>query len=224
MKDQYFGDFGDYQKVSLLRNLRAQGLEVLVHWMKTRDDGGTDGKHITYLDTPEVWGGFDPDVYAFLKSKMNSGPRSLSHIEESEYCSGITFLGEYIENESTRKDLLERVIKSDADVVFFDPDNGIEVASTNKKNVHKYVIWAEMIEAFNAGKTVVVYQHFSRTNRENFINEKTTEIQKRIAGPVVSIQVRHSVYFFLIQKEHRTKIMAAIAAFSSIWKNLAIVR
>ncbi len=55
MKDQYFGDFGDYQKISLLKKLKTTGLTITAYWMKTKDDQSTDGKHITYLTKPELW-------------------------------------------------------------------------------------------------------------------------------------------------------------------------
>ena len=224
MKDQYFGDFGDYQKVSLLKKLQEEKLKVLVHWMKTKDDGGTDGKHITYLEKSEIWEDFDSDIYEFLKSKMRAGERLLSHIESSEYCSDIEFLNEYIEDKTARRDILQKMIKRDTDVVLFDPDNGIEVASTNNKNVHKYVLWEELIAAYASGKSVIVYQHFSRTNREKFIQEKVTEIKKRIICSVVSVQVRHSVYFFLIQEKDKSALTRAIKSFADTWKHLAIVR
>jgi hypothetical protein len=224
MKDQYFGDFGDYQKISLLKNLQKEKLKVLVHWLKTKNDESTDGKHISYLEKPELWASFDPGIYTFLKEKINSGERLLSHIETSEYCSEVEFLKEYIESEDSRKNALQQVISSNADVVLFDPDNGIEVASTNKKNIHKYVTWDELQATFKSGKSVIVYQHFSRTNREKFIREKVSGIEKRIMCPVVSIQVRHSVYFFLIQQKHKVRLMKVIKEFSNTWKSLAVVR
>lgn len=224
MKDQYFGDFGDYQKLSLLKSLKKEELGILVHWLKTKDDESTDGKHVTYLDKPELWREFDAEAYDFLKAKMDSGKRLLSHIETSEHCSGIGFLNSYIEDEVARKHMLQNVIESSADVVLFDPDNGIEVASTNKKNVHKYVTWDELTSAYGSGKSVIVYQHFSRTNRERFIQDKVSEIQDRIACPVISVQVRHSVYFILVQDAHKPRLTRSIRSFANDWKHLAVVR
>ena len=221
MKDQYFGD---YQKVSLLKYLQDNHLKVLVHWMRTKDDESTDGKHITYLEKPKIWRQFHEDVFDFLKLKIASGERHLKHIEDSSYGSGITFLNEYIEDIVSRDKALKQLIKSDSDVVFFDPDNGIEVASTNKKNIHKYVMWDEIIQAFESEKSVIIYQHFSRTNRETFIQDKAKEIQKHVSCPTISVQVRHSVYFFLIQPKHEKKLQNTIKEFSSSWKHLAIVR
>lgn len=224
MKDQYFGDFGDYQKVSLFKILRDQGLRVLVYWMKTPDDGSSDGKHVTYLEKPELWRSFAPDIYDFLKEKIGTGERLLTHIEESTYGSGIGFLNQSIEDSEERAGALKRVIESEADIVLFDPDNGIEVVSTNKRNIHKYVTWDEITRAFQSDKSVIIYQHFSRSNREDFIRGKMAEIHKRVTGEIRSVQVRHSVYFFLIQESHGESLGKVIADFANIWKNLAIAR
>jgi hypothetical protein len=224
MKDQYFGDFGDYQKISLLKFLQDEGFSLLVHWMKTKDDGSTDGKHISYLEKPDTWRSFDPEVFEFLRSKTTSGKRLLSHVEGSNLCKKVQFISDYIEDRDRRSHMLDTIRRSGAEVVLFDPDNGIEVASTNKKNIHKYVTWNEILKTFDSGKSVIIYQHFSRTNREIFVQNKIAEIRGKVACPVVSVQVRHSVYFFLMHKEHRAGLLRAIGRFADTWKRLAVVR
>ena len=50
MKNQYFGDVGDYGKYGMLRFLADNGIKIAVNWYLTPDDGSNDGKHITYLE------------------------------------------------------------------------------------------------------------------------------------------------------------------------------
>ncbi len=223
MKDQYFGDFGDYQKISLLKSLQKQGIRTLVYWMKTKDDSSADGKHIAYLQKPNVWRYFDPATYDFVKARIASERRSLSHIEENLHSDSIKFVNDYIEDGTTRDRILKDLVNDTSDLIFFDPDNGIEVASTNKRNIHKYATWKEITEAFNSGKSVVVYQHFSRSNRDMFVKNKKTEIQERVGGKPLSVRVRHSVYFFILQDEHKKAIREALLQFAQTWKNLAVV-
>jgi hypothetical protein len=153
MKDQYFGDFGDYQKISLLKALKEEGLNIVVHWLKTEDDKSTDGKHITYLSRPSLWRDYESAIYDYLNRCIVTGSRNLSHIENSLFCRDIAFVNNLIEDDVERAKSLEGIIKNPTyNLVFFDPDNGIEVKSTNKKNSHKYVLWNEIISIFNAGK------------------------------------------------------------------------
>lgn len=224
MKDQYFGDFGDYQKISLLEKLNKSGLKIITYWMKTPDDGGTDGKHITYLNKPNIWRVYEPEIFDFLANKINSSHRHLSHIEKCKYCKGILFINENIENVKVREKVLEEICSNKiADLVFFDPNNGIEVASTNKKNIHNYVTWNEILQTFNSGKSVLIYQHFSRSNRDTFIKSKVNEIKKKINAPVITLRVKYSVYIFIIQKNHTIKIQKSIADFSSKWKEWSML-
>ena len=227
MKDQYFGDFGDYQKMSFLKTLRDMGnFTTLVHWMKTKDDGSSDGRHITYLNDPARWGAYDADIFSFLKEKIDSGDkRSLSHIEKSSHMEGIKFIVDYIHNEEERRRISEEILKDESiNLVFFDPDNGIEIKSINSKNKHKYVLLSEIAETYKSGRSVLVYQHFGRQNRDVFIGEKSKELEGATSGVVYSIQVKHSVYFFILHEKDTENIQGAIASFSDRWQDLAKVR
>ena len=205
MKDQYFGDFGDYQKMSLLKTLRDMGnFTTLVHWMKTKDDGSSDGRHITYLNDPARWGAYDADIFSFLKEKI---------------------IVDYIHNEEERRRISEEILKDESiNLVFFDPDNGIEIKSINSKNKHKYVLLSEIAETYKSGRSVLVYQHFGRQNRDVFIGEKSKELEGATSGVVYSIQVKHSVYFFILHEKDTENIQGAIASFSDRWQDLAKVR
>ena len=50
MKNQYFGDVGDYGKYAMLRYLSNDGIKIAVNWYLTPDDGSNDGKFTTYLE------------------------------------------------------------------------------------------------------------------------------------------------------------------------------
>jgi hypothetical protein len=218
MKDQYFGDFGDYQKISLLKILKNKGLHIVTYWMKTKDDTTTDGKHITYLQKPDLWRSYQPDIFDFIRKKISSGKRLLSHIEEGDHCQGIRFISDYIEDIKVREKILENICADKtSDIVFFDPDNGIEVVSTTRKNMHKYVLWDELIQTFNSGKSLLIYQHFSRSNREVFIQNKIDELRQKINTPILPLRAKHSVYFFVPQKRHELLLKEAVKDFSEVW-------
>jgi hypothetical protein len=67
MKNQYFGDINDYRKYGLLRALQSTGDgSLLVAWMLTPDDGGRDERFRAYLDDPDTWAKYDPDLFVGL--------------------------------------------------------------------------------------------------------------------------------------------------------------
>ena len=52
-----------------------------------------------------------------------------------------------------------------AEVVFLDPDNGVEVRSRpyGRKDSSKYVYWREVKALAKAGRSVLVYQHYPQS-------------------------------------------------------------
>jgi len=227
MKDQYFGDFGDYQKISLLKTLRnIGGFKIVVHWMKAKDDGSSDGKYIGYLSDSTRWLQYDPEVFSFIKSKIDSGSkRSVIHIEQSPLMKRIKFISDYIYDDKDRSEMHQGIIKDKScDLVFFDPDNGIEVKSITRKTKYKYLLWEEIMETYKAGKNLLVYQHFGRQNREAFISQKTKEIAKATKAIVYSIQVKHSVYFLILHKQYLSNAEKVLRVYSNHWQALAHIR
>ncbi len=67
MKHKYFGDINDCRKYGLLRILAGGGkLKIGVCWMLTPDDGKRDGGFVGYLDQPDKWQGYDPELFDCL--------------------------------------------------------------------------------------------------------------------------------------------------------------
>lgn len=67
VKHQYVGDINDYRKYALLRALSANGHNRIgVCWMLTPDDGGVDGGKLGYLQQPERFRLFDPELFDIL--------------------------------------------------------------------------------------------------------------------------------------------------------------
>lgn len=67
MKNQYFGDIGDYGKYGLLRCLAGQGLSIAVNWYLTPDDASNDGSIRGYLSKEEDHR-YDPELYDTLQA------------------------------------------------------------------------------------------------------------------------------------------------------------
>ena len=72
MKNQYFGDIGDYGKYGLLKFLGDYGVKVAVNWYLTKDDENKpgDGKYTKYLEKKDEYSKYDPDLFATLKEMV----------------------------------------------------------------------------------------------------------------------------------------------------------
>ena len=228
MKNQYFGDINDYLKYGLLRALQNDGHStLLVAWMLTPDDGGTDGRLREYLKNPARWRQFDPELYDGLSALLgpNSPPR-VAFIEGARLLGQATFHSAVVpdargERDVWRNDLIESVNESRADLVFFDPDNGIEIPSCpiGRKFSSKYLAWQEIEEVWAAGCSLLVYQHFPRKPREAYAAQAISEIQRRIGASFTrAFRTTRVLFVLAAQRGHEGPLRSAIDAHLPRWK------
>ena len=225
MKEQYVGDVSDYRKYALLRALSQSGtIKVGVCWMLTLPDTRSDGAIRRYLSAPDRWRHYDPDLFDVLDSAsdLSSGHR-LSRIEQSGILPAALFFNETVPDDALsrraymRNALLEL---ADAELIFFDPDNGMDVKSVplGRRNSSKFLYREELLATFQAGHSVLVYQHFSRQSRGQFIRALGDELAA-LAKPqsAWAFCTPHVVFFLLVHAKHANRLESAALSASSRW-------
>jgi len=203
MKHQYFGDVNDYVKYGLLRCFANAGLRIGVCWMLTPEDKRPDGRKIKYLYRPSEWEGHDPYLFGHLSNALAApNGRHLRHIEGPKHIPRARFYGAPVPDARAEravwfKEML--VALTGSDLLFFDPDNGIEVPSKpiGQKNSSKYIYWKELTESWKHAKSLFVFQHFPRAKRDEYIPARMEEIQSRLPGSLV-IPLRSPNVLFLL--------------------------
>jgi len=225
MKVQYLGDKNDYRKFSLLRLLAREGaFRIGVCWMLTEDDGGKDGGLRSFLDEPALGEDFDPELFALLKT-VPSRP-SLPDLQRVER-EGVVPEARYFEEltprgRDERAAFHARCMQAfvGADLVFFDPDNGLEVRSCPKgcKKSNKYVYYDEIREHYVAGRSALTYQHYPRKPREQFRQETADRLAEVLPrAEVWSFATPHVVFLLTVRPEHQAKSRTAAAAVNRSW-------
>jgi len=213
LKNQYFGDVNDYRKYGLLRILTGGGkIKTAVCWMLTPNDNRGDGGFTAYLEQLGKWrdyGGYDEDLFDHLKRcVLDHGLRNVSEIENSNLLPSCTFFSEVVPDErAARAAYHARALDTarGCDLVFFDPDNGIEVGTKpiGRKDSSKYLYWHEIDDFWKAGHSLLIYQHFPRLPRDAFIEGRARELIHKTGTPeVISFRTSH-VVFFLVPRAHR---------------------
>jgi hypothetical protein len=225
MKNQYFGDINDYRKYGLLRALHSNGdSSLLVAWMLTPDDGGPDGRFRSYLHDPNNWARYDPDLFAGLAALLASAPQpSVSLIEGSELLRRAAYHSALVpdgreERHGWRSDLMRAA--SDVDLVFVDPDNGIEVPSkpVGHKGSSKYVTWLEIEGLWHSGCSILIYQHFRRERRDSFAERMVSELRDHTGAPYVeALRTPHVLFLVAAQARHETRLRDAMSAIPRRW-------
>jgi hypothetical protein len=224
MKHQYFGDVNDYRKYGLLRCIqRESGLRLAVCWMLTPDDARTDGRFISYLAEPAKWRQHDPELFDFLAEGVPSG-RNLRHVEDKQILRGSILIGGTVpDDRRLREAYFRNVLRAfgAAAIVFFDPDNGIEVRSCppGRKNSSKYLAWSEIITTYRSGRSVLIYQHFPRRGRNDYVLEIANGLIARTEVRIVTCFRTANVAFFLISHPpHERALIDAARKVETIWK------
>ncbi|MFH1920351.1 MAG: hypothetical protein ABIP48_10765 [Planctomycetota bacterium] len=226
MKNQYFGDINDYRKYGLLRALQRGGTrKLLVAWMLTPDDGGRDGGFRDYLQQPGRWRRFDAELYDGLRALLQAAPTpQVSLIESSSLLPSTSYYSELVpgareDRDAWRTGLLHAACGTD--LVFLDPDNGIEVSSRpiGRKGSSKYVAWKEIEEIWDAGCSLLIYQHFRREPREAFADRMVTQLRKRTGAPFTrAFRTAHVLFLLAAQARHETSLGKAMSCSLPAWQ------
>jgi hypothetical protein len=181
LQDRYVGDVGDFAKYALLRGLcRGNGERAIrlgVIWLLfPNENHNADGKHTGYLGRPE-FRGLDDDLISILQKIIEQDSRSITSVLSVRLLpSGTVSCHEPVPAGSDkrlqvrlydRSAWLKRCLDSTrpCDLVFFDPDNGLEVMSVPKghSKAGKYIYWDELVPFWHRGNSLLIYHHLNRT-------------------------------------------------------------
>jgi hypothetical protein len=233
MKDQYFGDVNDFRKYGLLRVLTgADKLRLGVCWMLTAPDGRADGKFLAYLGQREKYRPLDPELFDWLHKVVGSErDRRTARIEKSGFLGSALFQSRLLtdalsDRETYFAECAEKFAGSDLDLVFFDPDNGLEVRSTPRghRRSSKYLYWKEVFSIFDSGSSVLIYQHFIREKRSAFTARMAEELRRRVnPAAVFSFRTPHVLFLLAAHERHVPTFREQLAVFGSHWSPSQIV-
>lgn len=225
MKDQYVGDINDYRKYALLRALALSGANRIgVCWMLTPSDGGMDGGKLAYLQQPGRHRDVDPDLFDILAHAASAPERRrLATIENSEALPGALYHNDLLPDElAGRHAFMGRCAYAfrDTDLIFFDPDNGLEVSSLPKgrRNSSKYLYLDELGAFYASGKSLLIYQHFPRIERALFLARCAERL--RVVAPCASLwafTTAHVVFLLLLHPASPTRLHSAAEAACRRW-------
>lgn len=224
MKHQYVGDVNDYGKYALLRALGTGGANRLgVCWMLTAD-GGTDGGKLGYLEKPDRYRHFDPELFDLLiRASTEPDWRRLDTIEASGAIPGATYFNQELPTGlEARRAFMERAreVLAACNLVFFDPDNGLSVKAVTKaqKAATKFLFPDEVAAFYGAGKSVLIYQHFSRTGRDAFVAACASRLHELAPDAALwAFRTAHVVFLLMLHPESTASLAAAVEAASTRW-------
>ncbi|MFL6262483.1 MAG: hypothetical protein ACJ76Y_22525 [Thermoanaerobaculia bacterium] len=229
VQDRYAADIGDFGKLALVRAL-ALGQRLGICWYMTNGFGefNNDGRYLAYLQRPARFRQLDPECFDALASfvadfEAGRCPRSIESLEalallpsdslfHNELCPGLP---------AARRDWVARMVKSmdRADLIFLDPDNGLEGATLSPKST----AIAELVALRRSGRALLLYHHQSR--RAGGAVAEAAHVARRLAevgfAKIDAVRLRpySSRFYFLLDAE--TTLRGRLQEFAAQWGNLA---
>jgi hypothetical protein len=219
MKEQFVGDVNDYRKYALIRHLaRAGGVTVGMCWMLTLPEVGNLRQ---YLSDADRWRGYDGGLFDQLRTIIELQEVSrLAAIEASSIIPEARFFNAILTDKTNRaayfKDALAAL--ADAELIFFDPDNGVS-PKLQKRGSQKFVYVDEISAAYEQDHSVLVYQHFPRVPRDQFIHNRRADFSSLM--PIAQqwcFTTPFAAFFLLVHPKHSAGLIAAACNIPEHWR------
>jgi hypothetical protein len=220
VKDKYVCDVNDYFKYALLRELeRTTSLSLAVAWMLTPDDLTNDGRRLNYLNQERLFRPLDPELFDELVAVAGSGDRRVAAIERAAILHGARFMSQII-TPTQRQEYIDSVLASghSEELIFFDPDNGFEVSSMRPghRDCVKYLYWSDLRRTYECGRSVLVYQHFPRRPRIQFLRELAERARTEFpTHGVAAVSTPHTAFIAFSQRRHGDAVREALRQFAA---------
>jgi hypothetical protein len=238
MQNRYVGDVGDFGKYSLLQAIEATTLRLGIIWCLFPDENhNLDGLHTGYLHRSE-FRDLNPALHERLAQIVRAGKRSIKQVCAAKIFAPTTVSFDMSialkaatrsDRENHRQKWISRALiaTSSCEVVFFDPDNGLEVASVrrNSPRAGKYIFFDELTLFWQRGQSIILYHHMNRTTS---IKNQTIILKRRLSSVFPKAAILRPLLFrrgscrqFWIfgQRTHRVHLHAGIETlFKSGWR------
>ena len=227
MKNKYFGDINDYRKYGILRIL--SDLKILVCWMLTADDNRSDGKFINYLQNSKKFRHFDEHLFDTLKLTLEQQVRHTSNCETVRLIPNASYYSKLLTDNVLERDIYFSELYEKAanyDLVFLDPDNGLEVHSVKKgnRNSSRYLYYEEVERLYRGGSSLMIYQHFIREERDAFIKRISGKLKIITGAPeIFHLKTSNVVFFIVSTPGHVEYFNKMIPQISNTWKKQIIL-
>jgi hypothetical protein len=220
MQERRFGSIGDLVKLAFLRHLQ-EGRHLAVCWYLTGQgvNRPLPPKHFAYLKRPDEFRYLAPEIFDTLKSVVESSTLSLSYItalEESGLLNGAVFHHEQVPRRAAlRKSWTTSLVDSvsKANLIFLDPDNGIQ----GRRLTPKHVALAEIAALRGQDRALVTIQHQSGQQLEvRSIAERLKSIGcERLE--IVRFRLVSSQFYVIV--DYDSALDARISSFAKKWGN-----
>jgi hypothetical protein len=224
MRDRFIGDEGDFCKYGLLRALagvqpkETDELSLGIVWYRVPES------RIKYLDDPKTFRGCDPPLFNVLTEVVKSNPRTIAGIQQTPiWPRGTVFFDKpavrrvpSAENDPWLDEAVEKVGK--CDLVFLDPDTGLEKRSKDLVDV-EHCSYKDVRRFWQQGqRSLVVYQHQAqRKGQVDQMAAVAAELEKEVGRRPWYLHFQRMSLFVIPSRSRRDTLKARFLRFTKDW-------
>lgn len=216
MQDRYSGDVGDFGKFGLLRHLvNGTNHKLGINWYLYPDeDHNDDGRFTEYLANQQ-YKMCDTELHQKLAAVVATRrctkalERSLLFQCETSYFSRcVHFYSDYPGQTQLNKakrlhlrlEWLNEAVSdlTNCDVLFLDPDNGLEVdscKSMNQKKSGKFAYYEEINQLHQGRSFTIIYHHLNRHANHGTHQEQIRNRAEELKAKIDSVSAVHCLRY-----------------------------
>ena len=222
MRIQHIGGIGDFGKFALLRHL-MQNRRLAVCWYLTAAGDGTrdHDKHFDYLRRPDEFRHLAPELFDQLAG-LAVGRRAvadpLTALQRSGVLQNAFFLRHAVPKKASLRPLwAEWIVNavSGANLVFLDPDNGIQ----GRRLTNRHVSFAEVAMLRQQGRVLIISHR--QSGRKAEVKYLADRMKSLGCDDVEIVRLRLVTSCLYVILDQDTAMTALTATFVRKWGNWA---
>jgi hypothetical protein len=222
MRIQHIGGIGDFGKFALLRHL-MQNRRLAVCWYLTAAGDGTRNhdKHFDYLRRPDEFRHLAPELFDRLAELVAGRPAvadPLTALQRSGVLENAVFLRHEVPKKASFRPLwAERIVNSvsGANLVFLDPDNGIQ----GQRLTNRHVSFAEVAKLRQQGRVLIISHR--QSGRKAEVKYLADRMKSLGCDDVEIVRLRLVTSCLYVILDQDTAMTALTATFVRKWGNWA---
>ena len=217
MKIQLVGGVGDFGKFALLRHLMPGRRLAICLYLTGAKSEAKDHRHFDYVRRPEQFRHLAPELFdqlvEFVSVRCATGD-PLTALQRSRVLENAIFLRHEVPRETSLRptwaDLLVNSV-GDADLVFLDPDRGVQ----GNRLTNRHVALAEIAALRRKGRALIIGHHQSGRKAEvKYLADR----MKSLGFEVVEVvRLRLAASYFLIILDQDEAMAEITATFIRKW-------
>ena len=218
MKIQLVGGVGDFGKFALLRHLMpGRRLAVCMYLTGARDEAKDHSRHFDYVGRPEQFRHLCPELFDQLAEFVNircATRDPLTALQRSRVLENAIFLRYEVPKQvSLRPPWAELLVNSvsDANLVFLDPDRGVQ----GNRLTNRHVALAEISALRRKGRALVIGHH--KSGRKAEVKYLADQMKSLGFDMVEIVRLRLAASYFLIILDQDEAMADVTATFIRKW-------